>query len=200
MSLIRISSWISVVIQLIAFILLLPSCKRDTPTSLSVCLSQYRKEVQLHIGIEQSSVGNDINVYRSIDSKTFQYIGKAKLDSSNQKSVLYKDVAINVPGKYFYKVSFESQLSEAKVIDIVSNFENFKLSPNPIANTLYVTRTYDCEVYDIVITDIVGQIRYTANNISSVNHRIDLSILNSGVYYIRILYSGGSTNLKFLKS
>jgi hypothetical protein len=200
MSLIRISSWISVVIQLIAFILLLPSCKRDTPTTLSLCLSQYRKEVQLHIGIEQLSAGNDINVYRGIDSKTFQYIGSVKMDSAYQTIFLYRDTTVAVTEKYFYKVSFGNNISEANAIDLMPDFENFKLSPNPIKDTLLINRTYNCEPYNIVIADIGGQIKYREYNISEAAHTIDLSMLSSGAYLVQILYSGGNTNLKVLKS
>jgi hypothetical protein len=76
----------------------------------------------------------------------------------------------------------------------------FSTYPNPVDNVINVSNNYNVVLTDVNITDINGRIVKTlnVNNLSEV--QMNVSDLNSGVYFMNINTDSGKVVKKFIKS
>ena len=79
----------------------------------------------------------------------------------------------------------------------ISNSENkFDIYPNPTSNVLNISNTNNVEIKNIFVSDINGRV---VKNESGSLTQINVSDLNSGVYFITIEAAEGKTTQKFIK-
>ncbi|NLA25172.1 MAG: T9SS type A sorting domain-containing protein, partial [Bacteroidales bacterium] len=81
-------------------------------------------------------------------------------------------------------------------VNINSEFTNFALYPNPATNELNI-KSSNYEFCEFEIINTVGQVIY--NNTFAGNTSIDISYINSGVYFIKLIYNENTEILKFTK-
>jgi hypothetical protein len=78
-----------------------------------------------------------------------------------------------------------------------NSLADLKIYPNPVQNKLIiqsVTNDFD----SVSITDVHGKIVIKTEKLAS--SEIDVSTLNSGMYFITITFSEGRTTKKFIKN
>ncbi|MFN3753279.1 T9SS type A sorting domain-containing protein [Flavobacterium sp.] len=86
-------------------------------------------------------------------------------------------------------------------LGVNESFANkFSTYPNPVDNTVSISNNYNILLTDISITDVNGRTVKTlrVNNLSQVE--INVSDLNSGVYFMNINTDSGKAVKKFIKS
>ena len=73
--------------------------------------------------------------------------------------------------------------------------------PNPVGNKLNVKYDYSIGLESLAVYNIEGKklIELNTSNLLNVNNEVDVSSLHSGVYFLRVKSSLGTTSLKFLK-
>ncbi len=175
------------------------SCKKDKPESVSVCLSQFRNEVDIHINYSANSLHECSNVYRSTDNITFTYIGTVNLSQTANTGFLFRDTSLNGASTYYYKVSYGPILSEVQRIDFSPNHQLFKISPNPVADTLTVLSDYACGTYNLSIFNIWGELKYTEENITGLQHKIYVGNFMPFVYIVRFDFDNRSVAIRLVK-
>ncbi|MCL2289355.1 MAG: T9SS type A sorting domain-containing protein, partial [Bacteroidetes bacterium] len=80
-----------------------------------------------------------------------------------------------------------------------SLYENITLYPNPTTGELQVTG-YELQITNIEIHDVTGRILSSHHLITpSSHHKIDISNLNSGIYFIKIVTKQGEMVKKVVK-
>lgn len=76
------------------------------------------------------------------------------------------------------------------------NSNLFSIYPNPVSNVLTISNTNNIEIKSVTITDINGRV---VKNQQSALTQINVSDLNSGVYFVTIEAAEGKTTKKFIK-
>ena len=103
----------------------------------------------------------------------------------------------------FYVVAFnddtESEPSEIYTVTVVDDAidehtSSFRLYPNPVNDKLYIET--EIEIEEVVIYDAFGRQRTTDNGQQTT---VDVSNLNSGVYFIMIKTNDGVVTKRFVK-
>lgn len=74
---------------------------------------------------------------------------------------------------------------------------NFSFFPNPATNVLNIKTENNFE--QLLITDMSGRTIKTINSNNTKQERIDVSDLNSGIYFIQVVSNGVSQVQKFIK-
>ena len=91
--------------------------------------------------------------------------------------------------------------TEIKIIYVLSVDENqvpeFNIYPNPVSDILTIELT-DAKEYSIVISDISGQTVLESQSGGSSSVRFDLGNFAPGMYNVRILTEGKTTNHKII--
>ena len=96
----------------------------------------------------------------------------------------------------FHQV-YVSSISTAVV---TSNWEyDISISPNPTSNYLHIRSNDAAENINLVIVNVAGQSTHQITNISS-NHKVDVSGLNNGIYFLKLFKGNESATYKFIKS
>jgi hypothetical protein len=80
------------------------------------------------------------------------------------------------------------------------NFENNKLQlyPNPVINTLNIQLEDSSSNYKVAIYNTLGSIVFESSNQSNTNNSINISELNSGIYFVKITDAENNTFQKRL--
>ena len=112
----------------------------------------------------------------------------------------------NVEGTLeFYVVAFndetESEPSEPYTITIVDDAveemtASFNVYPNPVNDRLYIET--ETEVKEVVVYDVYGRQQTTVNGQQTSS--IDISNLNSGVYFIKVVTENGEVVKRIIKN
>lgn len=104
-------------------------------------------------------------------------------------------------GQYAVNIQYNNCISTSQCITIdfleVDNFKNtsnIQLFPNPTASILNI-QTQE-KIIDLKIIDITGR---TTNVSNYANHKIDVSNLSSGMYFVAIKTQNGLFKEKFIK-
>lgn len=177
----------------------LSSCKKDNHESVSICLSQFRNEVDIHVNYSANSLHERSNVYRSADNITFTYIGTVNLSQTANTGFLFRDTSLNGASTFYYKVSYGSILSEVQRIDFSPNHQLFKISPNPVADTLTVLSDYACGAYSMQIFDRWGRTIYSEDSINEAIHKVNIANFIPEMYIVRFVLPDGYIYAKLLK-
>jgi hypothetical protein len=177
----------------------LSSCKEDNHESVSICLSQFRNEVDIHVNYSANSLHERSNVYRSADNVTFTYIGTVNLSQTANTGFLFRDTSLNSASTYYYKVSYGTILSEVQRIDFSPNHQLFKIYPNPVTDTLTVFSDYACGAYNLSIFNIWGELKYTEENITGLQHKIHVGNFMPFIYIVRFDFDNRSVAFRLVK-
>ena len=144
------------------------------------------------------------NVYRASLTRNSEYEFIA-----NVKETSFTDTGLDANTKYFYSVTAvyadgsESEKSEsAEATTKPESIEElslaFNIYPNPVSDKLYIET--EVEVEEVVVYAITGVIvgqQSTVNSQQSLT--IDVTNLNSGVYFVKIVTENGESVQRFIK-
>ena len=89
-----------------------------------------------------------------------------------------------------FKIAGEEKIEE-------NNFKNINVYPNPVKDMLYVEK--ETEIIEIIVCDVYGRHQVAKTSSYQGNLSIDVSNLNSGVYFIRIKTVDGDVVRRFVK-
>jgi hypothetical protein len=76
---------------------------------------------------------------------------------------------------------------------------NFSMYPNPATNVVNIKPKNDIAINSIQVTDINGRIVKEINGSVSDNAQVNVSDLNSGVYFIKVQTDAGVGTSKIIK-
>lgn len=127
--------------------------------------------------------------------------------SNNLPNVRVNDLVINNETDMLYAGTYGrglwvSPLVEDGVLGVETFAENnyFNISPNPANTQITITLEQPLET-DIRIFDVTGKLMIFNENVTiERSHVIDVSSLNSGVYFVRINSSEGIATKKLIKN
>ena len=142
------------------------------------------------------------NVYRASLTRNSEYEFIA-----NVKETSFTDTGLDANTKYFYSVTAvyadgsESEKSEsAEATTKPESIEElslaFNIYPNPVNDKLYIET--EVEIEEVSIFDIYGR-RQELSAVSCQLSAIDVSNLNSGVYFVKIVTENGEVVKRFIK-
>ena len=98
---------------------------------------------------------------------------------------------------YMFPVSFlEHKINCAANIDEAEQTSPLNLYPNPVNDKLYIVT--EAEIEDVVVYDVFGRQQSTVNGQQSLS--IDMSDLNSGVYFVKVVTSKGEVVKRVIKN
>ena len=126
--------------------------------------------------------------------------------SNNLPNVQIAEFDINNTTNMLYAASYGRGLWVSPLVDdVLSVSDRFseskiKLYPNPATNELTISLLDPTEA-DIRVYDLLGKLMiYEANQFVANSHRLDVSSLMSGTYFIRINSEYGTVTKKFIKN
>ena len=89
-----------------------------------------------------------------------------------------------------FKMAGEEKIEE-------NNFQDINVYPNPVKDMLYVET--ETEIIEIIVCDIYGRHQVTKTSSHQGDLSIDVSGLNSGIYFVRIKTDSGDIVRRFVK-
>ena len=108
----------------------------------------------------------------------------------------------------FYVVAFNDSIESAPsevctitiVDDAIDEFEaSFNIYPNPVNDKLYIETQTLTQTLTVEIYDIYGRRQVTETPSHQGDLSVDVSCLNSGVYFVKVVTSEGETVKRFIK-
>ena len=175
--------------------------KLDAPTNLRAAIRQdvpgynYKYEITMMWDAVEGAQGYDVYVNTTKEQDIyFGYTGgTAYVAGSNQETTFD-----------FYVVAFndetESEPSEictviVKADAIEEKNASFDIYPNPVNDKLYIEA--ETEIEEVVVYDVYGRRQVTET--PSHQGSIDVSELNSGVYFVKVVTEKGEAVQRFVK-
>jgi hypothetical protein len=146
-------------------------------------------------------------IQRSIDNDgVYETIGKVQAAKNSNAIVEYDFVDRNAPdeGAYYrleeYDLDGTKYYSNMIYINQYQSSDKISVFPNP-ANTSVTIRTAqsDSEFSSVELIDIYGKqlIIFTGN---STERNIDISSFQSGIYFVRVTFSGSMETIRLIKN
>ena len=166
----------------------------QAPSNLTANALTYNS---VELSWEGSKIAKEYEVYRDNE----------KIATVNTTS--YSDLQLENDTQYCYTVKSVCSLGISEPSDeaciTTSNNEgindmtsSFNIYPNPVEDNLIITT--DAIVDDIIIYDMYGKTQKLRNSeTQKLKNTIDVSDLNSGVYFIRITTENGESTKLFIK-
>ena len=181
-----------------------PVAKLDAPKNLRAYVKQdvpgfsYKYEITMAWDAVVGATGYDVfvNTETAQDFHMGYTNGTAYVAGSDKEATLE-----------FYVVAFndetESDPSEPYTIvikgDAIEELNaSFNVYPNPVKDRLHIET--ETEIEEVVIYDIYGRVQNLSNSATQqLNNSIDVTGLNSGVYFIQIKTEEGNITKRFVK-
>lgn len=143
-------------------------------------------KVEMDWQIENPADVKRFIIERSINTRDWT---EMKAIAGNDQSRQYSTIDANpVPGRSYYRIKFiekSNAFSYSPVRRITTaNKNSFYFYPNPAGNTITIAGNYDCPA-ELKLTDITGKIIFHTR-LSAIPSAINLPVLPSGIYLIRI--------------
>lgn len=107
--------------------------------------------------------------------------------------------SIGALGQRFSLIISGANLSNLNSQDFAVSEKNILLYPNPASNVLNYTISDDVNFDDITVTDVFGKLILSKKSGSGTN-QIDVSYLQSGVYFVKFSNNRGAVVKKFIKN
>ena len=130
------------------------------------------------------------------------YLNGEKIDETEETTFV---TGFNNGGTYIYTItsncgSEESEHSEECIVSLIfasieENNITIGIYPNPVNNILYIET--EVEIKEVVVYDVYGRQQSTVNGQQSLS--IDLSNLNTGIYFVKINTNQGEIVKRFIK-
>jgi len=171
----------------------IPDTYTITYTTAGLCPNSSLVEITIHplpnVAIENDSSTISVN---SLEGATYQWIN-CDTDSpvAGETNASF---TISENGSYAVEITINgcTNRSECVTINIANRLSDFKLYPNPSEGMIHVTLP---SVIDITIYNNHGRKVFETTNTS-----IDISTLKSGVYFMKIETSEGTTIRKLVRN
>ena len=178
--------------------------KLNAPTNLRATIRQdvpdydYKFEITVAWDAVEGAKGYDVyvNTEKAQDFQMGYTNGTAYVMGSNQETTFE-----------FYVVAFndetESEPSEICTVivkaDAIEEMNaSFNIYPNPVNDKLYIEA--ETEIKDVVIYDIYGRVQNLKNSeTQKLRNSIDVTNLNSGVYFVKVVTEKGEAVQRFVK-
>lgn len=140
-----------------------------------------------------SGASNLVAPYNTWTEKTFN------LDAYANQSVRV-GILCNSADHYMFMVD-DFKVTTAEVASADSFFaNNFSMYPNPVANELNIVAKNNNVITGISIVDVNGRTVKNTNDAGLNNTSVNVSDLNSGVYFVTIETNEGTGTSKFIKN
>ena len=181
-----------------------PAAKLDAPTNLRATIRQdvpdydYKFEITVAWDAVEGAKGYDVyvNTEKQQDYHMGYTNGTAYVMGSNQETTFE-----------FYVVAFndetESEPSEICTVvvkaDAIEEMNaSFNIYPNPVNDKLYIEA--ETEIEEVVIYDIYGRVQNLKNSeTQKLRNSIDVTNLNSGIYFVKVVTENGEVVQRFVK-
>ena len=168
----------------------------DIPTDVNLRFTGFGSVPEgVHLTIYESTEDNGI--IANINKEAFTVIDSVYNVNFLNRPVAYgedvyythQDPAV---GNELFMIDYEiSSLNE------IANEEIISVSPNPVINNLQINHKSDAKLNSVQIIDQSGRIVKTASDQSLIN----VSQLNSGLYFLKAVYEGGKNGVtRFVKN
>lgn len=161
------------------------------------------------VGVQDESVSLDVSVYGSLGDVDYYEVRYRKLGESNWTIVALYSLPLSLTGlaadvNYEYQVRI---VCDASISPFTSTktFSTNKLSinqlaiengikvyPNPAKDIVYISLDELQADFEIAFYDISGKLIYSGNMLTQ-KKKIDISVLNSGIYILKLKDSKGNT-------
>ena len=103
----------------------------------------------------------------------------------------------NAKGEWGEITKVEFKTSMENTIEIAEN--NFNIYPNPVDDRLYIAT--ESEIEEVVVYDVYGRIQKLRNSeTQKLRNSLDVTNLNSGVYFVKIKTENGEVVKRFVKN
>ena len=81
---------------------------------------------------------------------------------------------------------------------VEENTASFNVYPNPVNDILYIEA--ETEIEEVVVYDVYGRVQNLSNSATQqLSNSIDVTNLNSGVYFVKVVAENGETIKRFIK-
>lgn len=130
--------------------------------------------------------------YTIANAQNSRNLGASDLDGGND--VMDRNVNDQVCGTALMTYSACSTLS----IDENSIADNISIYPNPVKNNLHISRASSIVLEDATIYDMRGRLILSKQLENNTLNTIDVSPLNTGVYFIKINVDNATISKKFI--
>jgi hypothetical protein len=135
------------------------------------------------------------------DNYTFVW-NWGEFDEEISFSIIFNDVKIfeanTVDIDYMFPTSFfEYEINCGEDIAETKQTTSLDLYPNPVQDKLYIET--EAEIEEIVVYDVYGRRQVTETPSHQGNLSVDVSNLNSGVYFVKIKTEEGNITKRFVK-
>lgn len=163
-------------------------------------------QAKLEWNVSESSTPESFLVEKSIDGKKFTSIGSVTA-TNGRKNYEYNDPLFTVNAVLYYRIKATDaagrvEYSAIRAIRIAKAGNPVRLFPNPASNEIMIELPQEWINKAIVyeITDLSGRmVQRQAAKAASNLHRIGLTSLTPGTYFIRTVCDEQSQMQKFLK-
>ena len=102
---------------------------------------------------------------------------------------------ISAAGEYTVDIRLASDVEDDAALE--ENSTTFNIYPNPVNDRLFVDA--ETEIEEVVVYDIFGRQQVTETPSHQGNLSIDLSDLNSGIYFVKVKTENGEIAKRFIK-
>ncbi len=185
-----------------------------TIAALPLTITDFTAVAEKNTAVLKWTTLNEINtayfiVERSTDGVEYKKIGEVKaLKNMNViNNYSYVDNISNVSSDAIYyrlkEVDKNGAVMYSKTVLLNSTLQGLSLSisPNPVRNVISISIKENVFNAMVSITDVTGKLVYTAkqNLIAGNAHKINISGLANGIYYIVIRTKGGFKSYKIVK-
>ena len=165
----------------------------------------------MNIGIQLYSVREQIakegletvtkNISLCPDDYTFVW-HRGEFDEEISFSILFDGAEIYRADTgdidYMFPVSFfEYKINCAADIDEAEHTSLLNLYPNPVNDKLYIVT--EAEIEEVVVYDVYGRLQVTKTPSQQDDATIDVSGLNSGIYFVKVVTDNGEIVKRFIK-
>ena len=186
--------------------LITPATKLDAPTNLRAYIRQdipdynYKYEITMAWDAVEGAQGYDVfvNTTKEQDFYLGYTGGTAYVAGSNEETTFeFYIVAFND------ELGIESEPSEICTVTVVDDAieemnASFNIYPNPVNDRIYIET--ESEIKEVVVYDVYGR-RQNLSNLATqqLSNSIDVSNLNSGVYFVKVVTENGEAVKRFIK-
>jgi hypothetical protein len=151
----------------------------------------------LTVGASQSAVDQTTIVQSYTNSSAAAYTTHTATYIVPSSGIYYFGIHNNTPQATVQTFLFLDTISLTTNLSINDNLiSSISIYPNPVTTSLYISNDNNIEIKNISVTDING--RVIKNELGTLT-QINVSDLNSGVYFVTIETAEGKTTKKFIK-
>jgi hypothetical protein len=173
--------------------------------SLNISPNPYQKRTLLTF----SFINNDtvsINIYNTLGNIIYSPITNSVMPSGTYQDSLimdsYADGIYFVQLKLGHRKTISKKIIKSNTAAIVvhsNSLKGLRIYPNPIINKLNINFEMNIvENYYVQITNTLGQTIYSKDSLTQ-KQEMDLSFLESGIYYLRVEVDSLSQVFKIIK-